>query len=115
MNAQKKNTQLTHSLILLVTAIIWGTSFVAQSSGLQTVGPLIYNCIRMFLGGLVLIPIIYIRNRIETATNWFSYNGLKKYLSDTIGIKLPYLKDLILFKKTGSREIYVIKECKRVK
>lgn len=64
MSDKKNNTQLTHSLILLLTAIIWGTSFVAQSAGMQTVGPIIYNSIRMFLGGIVLIPIIIIRNRL---------------------------------------------------
>ncbi len=64
MNKQEQHTQFTHSLILLLTAIIWGTSFVAQSAGMKTVGPIIYNCIRMFLGGLILIPIILIRNQI---------------------------------------------------
>ena len=64
MNKQEQHTQFTHSLILLITAIVWGTSFVAQSAGMQVVGPIIYNCIRMFLGGLVLIPIILIRNKI---------------------------------------------------
>ena len=66
MSEKKKNTQLTHSLILLLTAIIWGTSFVAQSAGMQTVGPIIYNSIRMFLGGIVLIPIIFVRNKITS-------------------------------------------------
>ena len=37
---------------------------MAQSAGMKTVGPIIYNCIRMFLGGLILIPIILIRNQI---------------------------------------------------
>ncbi|MBQ8949770.1 MAG: DMT family transporter [Eubacterium sp.] len=64
MNKHEQHTQFTHSLILLLTAIIWGTSFVAQSAGMKTVGPLIYNCIRMFLGGLILIPIILIRIQI---------------------------------------------------
>ena len=64
MNKSERHTQFTHSLILLITAIIWGTSFVAQSAGMQLVAPVIYNCIRMFLGGLILIPIILIRNKM---------------------------------------------------
>ncbi|MBR1771036.1 MAG: DMT family transporter [Lachnospiraceae bacterium] len=69
MNKQEQSSQLTHSLILLLTAIIWGTSFVAQSAGMQVVGPIIYNCIRMFLGGLVLLPIIFARNSIRKSGN----------------------------------------------
>lgn len=100
MKEQKKNTQLTHSLILLVTAIIWGTSFVAQSSGMQTVGPLIYNCIRMFLGGLILIPIIYIKNRIEShkqtelTDNYKSIQKLSIRKGITAGIILAVASNL---------------------
>lgn len=106
MNAQKKNTQLTHSLILLVTAIIWGTSFVAQSSGMQTVGPLIYNCIRMFLGGLVLIPIIYIRNRIETAKKPDITDSLKS--SQKLSIRKGITAGIILAVASNLQNVAMI-------
>ncbi|MBQ3075457.1 MAG: DMT family transporter, partial [Clostridia bacterium] len=41
-------------------AIIWGTAFVAQSKGAQLVEPFTYNSLRMFIGGIVLIPVIAI-------------------------------------------------------
>lgn len=49
---------LKGSIILLITAIIWGTAFVAQSSAAEHVGAFTFNCARSFVGGLVLIPII---------------------------------------------------------
>ncbi len=64
MDTNDKHNELTHSFILLLTAIIWGTSFVAQSAGMKVAGPVIYNCIRLFLGGGALIPVILIRNKI---------------------------------------------------
>ena len=46
--------------MLLLAAIIWGTAFVAQSKGAQLVEPFTYNALRMFIGGIVLIPVIAI-------------------------------------------------------
>ena len=44
--------------MLLITSIIWGTAFVAQSEGMSYVEPFTYNAMRTLLGGVVLIPIM---------------------------------------------------------
>ncbi len=49
--------------MLLITAIIWGFAFVAQSVGIDQVGPFAFNGIRNVIGGLVLIPVILIINK----------------------------------------------------
>ena len=46
------------NLLLLLTAVIWGSSFVAQSAGMEYVQPFTNNGIRTVLGGLVLIPVV---------------------------------------------------------
>lgn len=46
------------NLLLLFTALIWGTAFVAQSEGMAYVEPFTYNAMRTLLGGAVLIPVI---------------------------------------------------------
>ena len=48
-------------LLLFLTAFIWGTSFVAQSAGMEYVGPFTFNTIRYGIGVLVLSPFILIR------------------------------------------------------
>ncbi len=50
--------QLRGSLLLLFTALIWGTAFVAQSEGMNYVEPFTYNAVRTLIGGLVLLPVI---------------------------------------------------------
>ena len=45
---------------LLLTALIWGLSFVAQRSGMEYVGPFTFNCVRSILGGFSLLPLILI-------------------------------------------------------
>ena len=60
-----KKQQIRNSLILLLTAFIWGVAFVAQSVGMDYVGPFTFNCVRSIIGGLFLIPCILVLNRLN--------------------------------------------------
>ena len=54
--------------LLLLTAFIWGTAFVAQRKGMDFIGPFTFNGIRSFIGAAVLIPvIIFIRNKARAS------------------------------------------------
>ena len=61
------STQLRHSLLLLLTALIWGVAFVAQSVGMDYVGPFTFTASRSLIGAAVLLPVIWFRTRKETA------------------------------------------------
>ena len=54
-----KKTQIRNSLILLLTATIWGTAFVAQSVGMEHVEAFTFTFARSIVGGIVLIPCIW--------------------------------------------------------
>ncbi len=64
--------QYRSSLLLLITAIIWGVAFVAQDVGMDYWSPFAFNGIRSVIGSLVLLPFIFIRDkkRGETAKKW---------------------------------------------
>ena len=55
-----KQGSLRSSAYAVLTAFIWGTAFVAQSVGMEYIGPFTFNAIRCVLGGLVLIPVILV-------------------------------------------------------
>lgn len=55
--------RLKGSLRLTVTAIIWGTAFVAQSVAMDSLGPFTFNALRMFLGGAFLLPVLFIMKK----------------------------------------------------
>lgn len=55
-----KKTTAAGTVMLLVCAIIWGTAFVAQSEAMDSMGPLTFQAMRSYLGGLVLLPLIAI-------------------------------------------------------
>ena len=54
-----KTGQMKNSLLLLLTAFIWGVAFVAQSVGGEAVGCFTFNGVRSLIGAVVLLPVIY--------------------------------------------------------
>lgn len=54
-----KTEQLKKSLLLLLTAFIWGVAFVAQSVGGEQVGCFTFNGVRSLIGAAVLLPVIF--------------------------------------------------------
>lgn len=58
---KKTNTSLKGVFLLLITAFIWGTSFVAQSMGMEKIEAFTFNGIRTVMGGLFLLPVILIK------------------------------------------------------
>lgn len=55
--------------MLLLAAMIWGSAFVAQKSGTDLMGPISFNGIRILIGGLVLLPVISIMDRLKNKKN----------------------------------------------
>ncbi len=59
---QAKGTLKADGLLLL-TALIWGFAFVAQRSGMQSIGPFAYSAARFALGALCLLPLLILGRR----------------------------------------------------
>lgn len=53
------------NLLLLLTATIWGVAFVAQSVGMQYIGPCTFAFSRFLIGGVMLIPVIFFMDKNE--------------------------------------------------
>jgi len=49
-----------NAIMLLTAALIWGIAFVAQSVGMDYMGPFTFNGLRSLIGGVVLLPCIAI-------------------------------------------------------
>ncbi len=48
-----------NAILLILTAFIWGTAFVAQSVGMDYLGPFTFNGVRSLIGGAALLPCIW--------------------------------------------------------
>lgn len=62
---QKKAKSLRSSAMLMLTALIWGVAFVAQSEGMNYVGGFTFNGCRFVIGGAVLIPCIFLLRKVN--------------------------------------------------
>lgn len=60
---EQKKTFIQSSLMLFLAAVIWGVAFVAQSVGMDYMGPLTFNGARFLIGGAVLLPLIWYRDK----------------------------------------------------
>jgi len=68
----------TISLVCLIgCTFIWGTTFIAQDTGMDNIGPFTFNCVRFFVGFLAVAPFVFlfekkkINNQIKAKTNQF--------------------------------------------
>ena len=62
-SVMKMSKQLKGSLSIILATVIWGSTFVAQSVGVDHVGPFTFLSIRCFLAVSMLLMVLFLRNR----------------------------------------------------
>ena len=53
-------TKTTSLLSALLCTFIWGTTFIAQDTGMENIGPFTFNTVRFFIGFLAVAPLAFI-------------------------------------------------------
>ena len=48
--------QFLSTLCLVIASVIWGTAFVAQTTGMEFIGPLTFTNMRFLIGGVIVLP-----------------------------------------------------------
>ena len=76
-------------LSALLCTFIWGTTFIAQDTGMDTIGPLTFNAVRFLVGFLSIIPIAFV---FESKKIVNQINNNKKLF-----VKLSFWVGLFLF------------------
>lgn len=67
------NRQLRNSLLLTLTAAIWGVAFVAQSEGSAYMGAASFTGLRSLIAAAVLVPLIIINERKRSGAGGISH------------------------------------------
>ena len=47
-------------LSALLCTFIWGTTFIAQDTGMDDIGPFTFNAVRFFVGFLAILPLVFL-------------------------------------------------------
>ena len=64
-------------LSALLCTFIWGTTFIAQDTGMDDIGPFTFNAVRFFVGFLAILPLVFL---FETKKYSFEFKKDKKSL-----------------------------------
>ena len=75
--------RLYGSFLLLVGTFIWGTAFVAQSVGMDYIGPITFQAVRSFIGVTALFPMIYLMDLRRDGGKTFKAKWLDGHLWKT--------------------------------
>ena len=75
---QSRKNSLVGSALLALAAIIWGSSFVAQTTGAEHVGPFTFIAMRSLLGSVALLPVIFTMDTIKKKTKPQDYKKMTK-------------------------------------
>ena len=94
--------QLRGSLLLLITAIIWGSAFVAQSTGMDFVDPFTFNFSRTVVGVAALLIAIPILDKLGLSSAPKSKDEWKKLWTSGI------LCGVIMFGASASQQIGIV-------
>ena len=62
-SVMKMSKQFKGSLSIILATVIWGSTFVAQSVGVDHIGPFTFLSIRCFLAVAMLLAVLYLRNK----------------------------------------------------
>lgn len=59
-------------LALMVATVIWGTAFIAQSVGMDHIGPMTFQAARCLLGAVFLVPVVFLfdKDKKQFLRNW---------------------------------------------
>lgn len=62
---EMKVHKIRNTIFLLLTAMIWGAAFVAQSVSMDYIQPFTFICLRSIIGGLFLLPVIKVLDTLR--------------------------------------------------
>jgi drug/metabolite transporter (DMT)-like permease len=91
-----KSDTIKSDLVLLLAASIWGLAFVAQRIGMDHVGPFTFNGLRFVLGGLSLLPFVWMSRKN-------TYTG-----SDRNLIKSGMVSGVVLFAGISFQQVGIV-------
>ena len=87
-------SKTTSLLSALLCTFIWGTTFIAQDTGMDNIGPFTFNDVRFFIGFLAIMPLVFLfelkkyksefKSDIKTFINLTFLIGLSLFLGSAL-------------------------------
>jgi len=81
-------SKITSLFSALLCTLIWGTTFIAQDTGMDDIGPFTFNSVRFFVGFLVISPLAFFFERNKVKKPLEKNKKTFIYLAILIGVSL---------------------------
>ena len=81
-------SKTTSLLSALLCTFIWGTTFIAQDTGMDNIGPFTFNTVRFFIGFLAITPLVFLFELKKYKSEFKSDIKTFIYLTFLIGLSL---------------------------
>ena len=111
-------SKLKGTAALLVTTVIWGSAFTAQSVGMDYIGPFTFQAVRCCLAVLFLFPVSFVLEQ-EKAAFWGKWRDRKLWKAGLpAGIALFMaggLQQMGLIYTTASKAGFLFKSTEQIK
>ena len=72
----------------LLCTFIWGTTFIAQDTGMDDIGPFTFNAVRFFVGFVAILPLVFLFEKKKFKSEFKLDTKTFVILSTLIGISL---------------------------
>lgn len=89
----KQKSEIKNLALLFIAAIIWGSAFVAQSAGMDYVGPFTFLCVRSFLGFAFLMGYLGVSRKLSKEKGAPNYGNKKDIIAGGVLIGFVLLFD----------------------
>ncbi|MDA8783654.1 DMT family transporter [Candidatus Pelagibacter bacterium] len=93
-------SKTTSLLSALLCTFIWGTTFIAQDTGMDNIGPFTFNAVRFFIGFLAITPLVFLFELKKYKSNFKS--DIKTF------INLTFLIGLSLFLGSALQQVALL-------
>lgn len=98
-----RSSNLPGEALLLLTAIVWGTGFVAQRKAMEGMQPFAFIALRFFLGCLVLLPALILKKAGKKNNRAFDWKSFFRAL-----VLPSMLPGLFLFAGTSAQQLGIM-------
>jgi drug/metabolite transporter (DMT)-like permease len=93
-------SKTTSLLSALLCTFIWGTTFIAQDTGMDNIGPFTFNAVRFFIGFLAITPLVFLFELKKFKSEFKS--DIKSFAN------LSFLIGLSLFLGSASQQVALL-------
>ena len=80
-------SQSRANILMLIASLIWGTAFVSQATGMESIGPFTFSFARFFFATITVLPLAL----------YFEFNNFSKIFSTSKLLTLSIATGFFLF------------------